>query len=70
MTLLPNLTPSVRHVTMVQRTPSYIAALPGVRTGCHAVCVLSLSLQCSQVDRVAEILKSILPMDLAVWLNR
>ena len=29
MTLLPNLTPSVKHVTMVQRTPSYIAALPG-----------------------------------------
>ena len=69
MTLLPNLTPSVKHVTMVQRTPSYIAALPGVRTGWSCWVVLLL-VQCSQVDRVAELLKSILPMDLAVWLNR
>ena len=30
VTLLPNITHTVEKVTMIQRTPTYIAALPGV----------------------------------------
>ncbi len=32
VTLLPNIADTVEKVTMVQRTPTYIAALPGVNT--------------------------------------
>ena len=48
VTLLPNITDTVEKVTMIQRTPTYIAALPGVyNLDIHARSIMTLLLSSS-----------------------